>query len=70
VEARNKFQPYNADARPVFFGHYFKPADSAQEPEKTNVACLDHSAAISGPLVAYRWKGEVQIKPKHYITHL
>jgi hypothetical protein len=70
VEARNKFQPYNADARPVFFGHYFKPADSAQEPEKTNVACLDHSAAISGPLVAYRWKGEVHIKPEHYITHL
>ena len=70
VEARNKFQPYNADARPVFFGHYFKPADTLQEPEKTNVACLDHSAATSGPLVAYRWKGEVQIKPEHYITHL
>ncbi len=67
--ARSLFSPYPADAPPVFFGHYFKPADSPAHPERHNVACLDHSAATGGPLVAYRWKGEARINPKHYITH-
>ncbi|MES2923882.1 MAG: metallophosphoesterase [Verrucomicrobiota bacterium] len=58
---------YPLDAPPVFFGHYFKPADSALHPERANVACLDHSAAKEGPLVAYRWKGEASIKSEHYI---
>lgn len=68
-EARSLFCPYPADAPPVFFGHYFKPADSPAHPERHNVACLDHSAATGGPLVAYRWKGEAIINPEHYITH-
>jgi hypothetical protein len=63
------FQSYEADAPPVFFGHYFKPADAPLHPEQHNVACLDHSAAKDGPLVAYRWKGEASIKPEHYVTH-
>lgn len=58
---------YSPDAPPVFFGHYFKPADSPLRPERHNVACLDHSAAKDGPLVAYRWKGEARINPEHYI---
>ena len=61
--------PYPADERPVFFGHYFKPANSPARPERHNVACLDHSAATTGPLVAYRWKGEARIKPEHYFLH-
>jgi len=67
-EARRMFRPYPADAPPVFFGHYLKPADSPAHPECHNVACLDHSAAIGGPLVAYRWKGEARIKPEHYVA--
>jgi len=67
--ARNLFSPYPSDAAPVFVGHYFKPANSPLHPERHNVACLDHSAATGGPLVAYRWKGETQIKPEHYIVH-
>lgn len=62
------FRPYEADAPPVFFGHYFKPSDSPLHPEQHNVACLDHSAAKDGPLVAYRWKGEARINPEHYLT--
>lgn len=69
IEARSKFQPYQADACPVFVGHYFKPADSPLHPERPNVACLDHSAAKEGPLVAYRWQGEAHIKPEHYVIH-
>ena len=61
---------YAIDAPPVFFGHYFKPANSPTHPERHNVACLDHSAATGGPLVAYRWKGEARINPEQYITHL
>jgi len=64
------FLPYAADERPVFFGHYFKPADSKVHPERHNVACLDHSAATGGPLLAYRWKGESEINPEHYVSHV
>ena len=67
--ARAMFSPYPGDDRPVFFGHYFKPADSPAHPERHNVACLDHSAATGGPLVAYRWKGESSINPEHYVLH-
>ena len=67
--AMEMFSPYPADASPVFFGHYFKPADSPAHPERHNVACLDHSAAIGGPLVAYRWKGEANIITENFVTH-
>jgi hypothetical protein len=67
--ARSLFSPYPADAPPVFCGHYFKPASSPTHPERHNVACLDHSAATGGPLVAYRYKGESHIKPEHYVLH-
>jgi hypothetical protein len=67
--ARELFSPYPADACPVFFGHYLKPADSPSHPERHNVACLDHSGATDGPLVAYRWQGEATIKPEHYHFH-
>ncbi len=63
----NQIPGYAMDEPPVFFGHYFKPADSPLHPERDNVACLDHSAAKEGPLVAYRWKGEASIKPEHYM---
>ncbi|MCF7675462.1 MAG: hypothetical protein K9N23_02795 [Akkermansiaceae bacterium] len=68
--ARRMFSPYPDDARPVFFGHYFKPANSPTHPERHNVACLDHSAATGGPLIAYRWKGESSINPENYHCQL
>jgi hypothetical protein len=66
AEARAMFKPYPPEACPIFFGHYFKPAATQFHPERHNVACLDHSAAIGGPLVAYRWQGEARINPQHY----
>ncbi|NQX02662.1 hypothetical protein HQ447_18540 [bacterium] len=68
--ARKMFLAYPADACPVFFGHYLKPANTPAHPECPNVACLDHSAATDGPLVAYRFNGEATINPDHYISHL
>ena len=41
---------------PILFGHYW--FNGVPSVESTKVACLDWSAAATGPLVAYRWDGE------------
>jgi hypothetical protein len=45
---------------PVLFGHYW----FTDKPEviSPRFACLDYSAAREGPLVAYRWDGEEELK--------
>jgi hypothetical protein len=68
-ETFGRIPSYPPEAPPVFFGHYSKAADSLLHPEYHNVACLDHSAAKDGPLIAYRWKGETEIRPDHYVRH-
>ena len=60
---------YAIEAKPVFFGHFFKPGRSPLSPERPNVACLDYSASNDGPLVAYRWNGCECVHPEHYICH-
>jgi hypothetical protein len=52
-----KAHPYSGP--PVLFGHYLftgKP-----EVISPRFACLDYSVAKNGPLVAYRWDGEVEL---------
>jgi hypothetical protein len=52
-----KAHPYSGP--PVLFGHYWftgKP-----EVISPRFACLDYSVAKNGPLVAYRWDGEVEL---------
>jgi Calcineurin-like phosphoesterase len=45
---------------PVLFGHYwFTGTPTVISPK---FACLDYSAARDGPLVAYRWDGEEELK--------
>jgi hypothetical protein len=45
---------------PVLFGHYwFTGASTVISPR---FVCLDYSAARDGPLVAYRWDGEGELK--------
>ncbi|MCA9062334.1 MAG: metallophosphoesterase [Planctomycetaceae bacterium] len=58
---------YHPDAPPVFFGHYWLRADIPQ-PLASNVACLDYSIARGGQLCAYRWDGEKQLHPGHFVT--
>ena len=48
---------YNAAEKPVFIGHYYKPADSPLEMEASNLCCLDFSAATEGSLTTYVWDG-------------
>ena len=41
--------------KPVFIGHYWLAPEASKEPLSAMVACVDYSAGIGGPLVAYRW---------------
>jgi hypothetical protein len=42
---------YPADAKPVFFGHYWMSGEP--ELQSPNALCLDYSAGADGPLVSY-----------------
>ncbi len=58
---------YPAILPPVFFGHYWMPADAEKKPVAPNLACLDFSAGLGGPLVAYRWDGETVLSPAKFV---
>jgi hypothetical protein len=64
-------EPYRYGAtKPVFYGHYWRDwAPKNPLDWTTNTACVDFSAGNGGPLVAYRWDGESEINPRHYIEH-
>lgn len=57
AEDVDKLPGYHSAEKPVFIGHYYKPADSPLEPEAENLYCLDFSAATEGSLTAYVWDG-------------
>ena len=58
---------YPHDDPPVFFGHYWMRGTSPT-PLRGNVACLDYSVALGGPLVAYRFDGEDILHTEKFIT--
>jgi len=62
-QVRPRLPYYPVDAPPVFFGHYWMPAEQAPSLLAPNVACLDWSVARGGRLVAYRWDGERTLEP-------
>jgi hypothetical protein len=59
---------YDAGEPPVFFGHYWLPADAKKEPVAPNLACLDYSVANGGNLTAYRWDGEPKLKAEKFVA--
>ncbi|MBM4111889.1 MAG: hypothetical protein FJ253_00700 [Phycisphaerae bacterium] len=60
--------PYYAEsAPPLFFGHYWMPAESTPSLLAPNLACLDWSIARGGKLVAYAWNGERVLDPAKLI---
>jgi hypothetical protein len=63
VKADNRIGVYYGP--PVFFGHYSLTARPA--PLTPKVACVDYSAGNGGPLVAYRWEGEPELRATHFI---
>jgi len=50
---------------PVFIGHYWM--SGIPELQSPRVACVDYSAAKDGPLVAYRWDGEVELDAANFV---
>ena len=52
--------------KPIFFGHYwFTGAPRILTP---HTACLDYSAGLDGPLVAYRWDGEDRLRNVRFVS--
>ena len=58
--------PYAADAKPVFFGHYWMRGVPRLLTD--NVCCLDYSVAKGGELVAYRWSGEQILDNENFVS--
>jgi hypothetical protein len=57
--------PRYADKVPLVVGHYwFSGAPASLTPW---VACVDYSVGNGGPLVAYRWRGEAELHPDHFV---
>lgn len=64
VPADPRLMPY--EGPPVFFGHYWRTGS----PEVTagKFACVDYSAGKHGPLVAYRWEGEQELRDDRFVA--
>ncbi len=60
--------PNDPATSPVFVGHYWLPPTTPRTPMAPSVACLDYSAGLDGPLVAYRWDGESTLLPEKFIA--
>jgi hypothetical protein len=50
---------------PVFFGHYWLTGQPVLQSSRH--ACVDYSAGIGGPLVAYRFDGEPELSAEHLV---
>ena len=68
AEMLSKIPIYEETEPPVFFGHYWMPADQEKAPLRHNIACLDFGAGLQGPLVAYRWDGERKLTAAKFVT--
>jgi hypothetical protein len=58
--------PGHDGASPVFIGHYWLSGDHV--PLAPKVASVDYSVARGGPLVAYRWDGEDELKADNFVS--
>lgn len=60
IEWPEELQLNRIEGAPVFIGHHWFSGMPVLESEK--LACLDWSVAKGGPLVAYRWDGESELR--------
>lgn len=61
IEGDIAFRSYDADAKPVFFGHYKRLGSPAID--APNAVCLDYPRVTC----AYRWAGETWLDPQNLI---
>ncbi|MEV3901747.1 metallophosphoesterase [Mycobacterium sp. NPDC050551] len=67
VDPAESSYTYRGDV-PVFYGHYWRSGSPEAGSDYTRrSACVDFSAVKTGNLVAYRWDGEDEIQPEHYV---
>jgi hypothetical protein len=59
-------KPVYDKSKPVFYGHYWMQGDPVLQ--GSHFACVDYSAGKGGPLVAYRWEGEENLDPGHFVS--
>ncbi len=55
-----------AGDKPVLFGHYWE--SGTPRVQSPLAACVDYSACKGGPMVAYHWQGESELRDAHFIT--
>ena len=54
--------------KPVFIGHYWQDKAAEKKRLSDKVVCVDYSAGIDGPLVAYRWnKGDTALLESRFV---
>jgi len=56
----------NQSPVPVFLGHYW--LTGRPRPQNANTAVLDYGAGLHGPLVAYRWDGEPELRDDGFVV--
>ena len=61
----DKLWPRFDTSKPIFFGHYWM--SGTPELQTARIACLDYSVARGEPLVGYRWRGETDLDPAHFV---
>jgi len=60
---------YNGEI-PVIYGHYWREGEPEHLEDWTpTTACVDFSVGKGGTLVAYRWSGERELTPEHYLPN-
>ena len=59
-------RPTYDQRKPVFMGHYWM--QGKPELQGSKIACVDYSAGKGGPLVAYRWDGESELRTKNFFA--
>ncbi len=52
--------------KPIFFGHYWLTGKPMALSDTS--ACVDYSAGKGGPLVAYRWNGEIALNADGFVA--
>ena len=64
-----EYRQISPQGSPVFIGHYWLAPSAPKEPLTPYVACLDYSAGIDGPLVAYRGStGEQVLTKENFVS--